>query len=461
MINRLSVADGLRSKLWRIVLSFFICHFSFSPAGAQSSDSLIVSQLSDYGITFTNDNSVALLFSGQEKFDDMFTAIRQARQSIHLEYFNFRNDSIASLLFDILLQKRSEGVVVRALFDAFGNDSNNQPLRKHHIQKLRDGGVEIYEFDPIRFPWVNHIWPRDHRKIVVIDNQVAYTGGMNVADYYIKGTEQVGPWRDMHCRIEGGAVQQLQRIFLRAWQKVTGEVLSVTEQDKVITAVSADSLADSAYRSSPVAPRYIGLKPDTTATAGHKLVGIVNREPGTVHTADGQLLGKHDAVRFFYVKAIDAARDSIRIINPYFTLTPSVSRALKRAIKRGVKVELMISAKSDIPLTPDCAFYQMHRMMKRGATVWLYQEGFHHSKIMMVDGRFCTVGSTNLDARSLRFDYEENAVVVDRHTTLELDRMFDSDKQKSILLTPKTWNEFRTPWQKFRGWFAHLLCPFL
>jgi cardiolipin synthase len=404
-----------------------------------------VRQLEDYGIHFTSDNSVTLLMSGQQKFDDLFHTIRQARHSIHLEYFNFRNDSIASLLFDILRQKRREGVMVRALFDAFGNDSNNQPLRRHHLDSLWRDSVEIYEFDPIRFPWVNHIWPRDHRKIVVIDGCVGYTGGMNVADYYIEGTDQVGAWRDMHCRIEGSAVNDLQRIFFAAWHKVTGETLSGPEY----------------FRGGQTLPYFTFAKPDTMATAGSKQVAIVNREPGTRFTADGQLLGRNSAMRYFYVSAIDDARDSIRIINPYFTLIPSVSRALKRAIRRGVKVELMISAKSDIPLTPDCAFYQMHRMMKHGAHVWLYQGGFHHSKVMMVDGRFCTVGSTNLDARSLRFDYEENAVIVDRPTTLQLDSMFDADKQQSIYLTPQTWNEFRTPWQKFRGWLAYLFRPFL
>ena len=415
-------------------LSFIIFHLSFSGAAAQTSDSLILYQLKDYGIRFSSDNSVTLLMSGQEKFDDMFEAIRQAKQSVHLEYFNFRNDSIAMLLFDILRQKRSEGVEVRALFDGFGNDSNNQPLKKHHLKELWADSVNIYEFDPIRFPWVNHIWPRDHRKIVVIDGNVAYTGGMNVADYYIKGTEQVGAWRDMHCRIEGSAVDDLQRIFVSTWKKTTDEELTDPKYFR-----SADSVL------------ITGLKPDTTATAGHKLVGIVNREPHTTN----------DVMRYFYVNAIDDAQDSIRIINPYFTLIPSVTKALKRAIRRGVKVELMISAKSDIPLTPDAAFYNMHRMMKHGAHVWLYQPGFHHSKIMMVDGRFCTVGSTNLDARSLRFDYEENAVIIDRHTTQELDDMFDRDKQESVYLTPETWRKFRTRWQRFRGWFAHLLQPFL
>lgn len=125
---------------------------------------------------------------GQDKFDDLFLAIKQAKSSVHLEYFNFRNDSIARLLFDILEEKAAEGVEVRALFDAFGNWSNNRPLMKRHLDSIRAKGVEIYKFDPITFPWINHVLSRDHRKIVVIDGEVAYTGGMNVADYYIKGT---------------------------------------------------------------------------------------------------------------------------------------------------------------------------------------------------------------------------------------------------------------------------------
>ena len=155
------------------------------------------------------------------------------------------------------------------------------------------------------------------------------------------------------------------------------------------------------------------------------------------------------------------AQDSIKIINPYFTLNHSIKKALRKAVRRGVKVELMLSTKSDIPLTPDCGFYNAHRLMKHGVDVWMYQPGFHHTKVIMVDGQFCTVGSANLNARSLSWDYEENAVIVDTCTTQQLDNLFDSEKAHSFLLTPETWNQFRTPWQKFRGWFAHLLAPFL
>ena len=400
--------------------------------GEERSDSTIRHVLENKGVTFTADNSVALLMNGYQKFDDMFEAIRQARHHVHLEYFNFRNDSIASCLFDILKLKVKEGVKVRALFDGFGNDSNNRPLKKKHLVALREAGVEIYEFDPIRFPWVNHVFTRDHRKIVVIDGAVAFTGGMNVADYYLNGTEQVGEWRDMHCRIEGSAVDELQRIFLRIWKKVTKEDIGGSEY------FSQRATMDN-------------LKSDTTATAGKKLIGIINREP---HVSP-------DIIRSFYLGAIDAAKDSIKLVNPYLTLNRKLKKALKNAVKRGVKVEIMISQHSDIPLTPDSVFYNAHKLMKKVADIWVYQPGFHHTKIIMVDGKFCTVGSANLNARSLRWDYEENAVILDSHTTAELERMFDADKKRSVYLTEEVWDEMRSPWKKFVGWFAHLLAPFL
>lgn len=412
------------------VLLFFTCNVC-----AQTSDSLIVENLRDEGITFSHNNSVTLLMSGQEKFDDMFQAIRQARSSVHLEYFNFRNDSIASLLFRLLAQKAKEGVEVRALFDGFGNDSNNRPLKRKHLKQMRSVGIEIYEFDPVNFPWVNHVFHRDHRKIVVIDGKIAYTGGMNVADYYINGTEVVGEWRDMHCRIEGDEVNTLQKIFLRMWNKVTGQNVYGAKY----------------YRGYHGADYITGLKPDTCCTAGKKMVGIINREPRVTNKI----------IRKFYTDAINEAKDSIKLVNPYLTLTNTLKRALRNAVKRGVKVEIMVSAHSDIPLTPDCVFYNVHNLMQHGVDIWIYKKGFHHTKIIMVDGRFCTVGSANLNARSLNFDYEENAVIIDPCTTKELNDMFERDKAESFKLTEETWDEWRTPWQKFVGWFASLLTPFL
>ena len=433
-VNRLSW-----TKRWLMaalaVGTFAAADAQTADSTALGSDSLIVQKLRKKNVKFSHDNSVTLLMNGQEKFDDMFEAIRQARSSIHLEYFNFRNDSVARLLFNILEAKAEQGVEVRALFDGFGNTSNNRPLKKSHLAAIRSHGVQIYEFNPVKFPWIDDIFNRDHRKIVVIDGQLAYTGGMNVADYYVNGTEQVGEWHDMHCRIEGEEVNTLQKIFLRMWKKVTGEEIHGAKY----------------YRYGSEGGYFKGLKPDTTATRGRKMVGIINREP---HTSN-------EIIREFYYNAINFARDSIKIINPYFTPSPRLKRALRKAAERGVKVELMLSVKSDIPLTPDCGFYNAHRLMKRGVKVWMFKPGFHHTKIIMVDGKFCTVGSANLNSRSLRWDYEENAVIVDKHTTKELSDLFERQKKDCFLLTPESWNSFRTRWQKFRGWFANLLSPFL
>ena len=419
----------------RIPITFIVLLIYFFSARAQSSDSLIVKQMREEGVKFSHNNSVTLLMSGQEKFDDMFAAIRQARETVHLEYFNFRNDSIANKLFELLAQKAQEGVKIRALFDGFGNDSNNKPLKKKRLKELRQQGIEIYEFDPVRFPWVNHVFHRDHRKIVVIDGNIVYTGGMNVADYYIKGTEVVGSWRDMHCRIEGDEVNTLQAIFLKIWNKTTKQNIH-----------GADL-----YKGGVQSIHFVGLKPDTCTTAGQKMVGIINREPRITNKI----------IRSFYTKAINSAQDSIKLINPYLTLNRKLKKALKNAVKRGVKVEIMVSTHSDIPLTPDCVFYTVHKLMKKGVNVWMYTPGFHHTKIITVDGKFCTVGSANLNARSLNFDYEENAIIIDQETTQQLSDMFDRDKADSFKLTKKSWNEFRTGWQKFVGWFAHLLTPFL
>lgn len=417
------------NRLITVAISFLTC---LNGVNAQvASDSLIEMQLKEKGISFSDNNSITLLMNGQEKFDDMFCAIRQAQSSVHLEYFNFRNDSVASLLFDILAEKVKEGVEVRALFDGFGNFSNNKPLKKRHVRDIRKSGIEIYEYNPIGFPWVDDLFNRDHRKIVVIDGKIAYTGGMNVADYYIEGTEVVGEWHDMHCRIEGDEVNTLQKIFLRMWNKVSGQDIHGAKYYR--------GLGDTSY--------FENLKQDTCATAGKKKAGIINREP----------VASSDIIRTFYLDAINDAKDSIKIINPYFTLSHKLKKALRKAVKRGVKVEIMLSVKSDIPLTPDCGFYNAHKLMKHGVDVWMYTPGFHHTKIITVDGKFCTVGSANLNARSLRFDYEDNVVIIDSCTTNQLDELFNSEKKNCFKLTEKTWDEWRTPWKKFVGWFASLI----
>lgn len=393
------------------------------------SDSAMIAYLQSEGVTITQGNRVRLLKSGEEKFDDLFEAIRKARHYIHLEYFNFRNDSIAALLFSELDKKVQEGVKVRALFDAFGNWSNNKPLKKRHLKELAKRGIEIVKFDPLNFPFIGDFMSRDHRKIVIIDGQTAYTGGMNVADYYIEGLPAFGDWRDMHMRIEGPAVDQLQRIFLSMWEKATDE-----------------RLTDEFY--------YFPSKTDSLhlpGTVDNVTIGIVDRVP---HKSP-------KLMRNAYAKAILEAEEKIELINPYFIPTRTVRRALKKAAKKGVDVQVMVSVKGDIPITPDASMHVARQLHKCGATIYQFEGGFHHSKIMMVDDKFCTVGSTNLNSRSLRYDYEVNAFIFDSLVTAELSHMFDDDKRQSTVMTDENWKK-RSRWHRFVGWISNLLLtPFL
>lgn len=419
------------------LLSFFLPGISITAMTEKRSDTAVMEFLGrEYNVKFTDNNRIVLLKSGTEKFDDMLEVMAAAKKSIHLEYFNFRNDSISEELFTLLAKKAAEGVKVRALFDGFGNSSNNKPLRKRHLERLREEGVEIYEFDPLRFPWINHAFHRDHRKIVIIDGMVGYTGGMNVADYYIHGKPEFGDWRDLHMRVEGDAVAWLQGVFISFWNKVTGQEVEGPEY----------------YPGEKDARNFFPeLKPDTNRTAGQKTVGVVNRDPDRTSKI----------ILDTFVKSLDNAKTQVQIINPYFTLNRKLKRAFKRAIKRGVDVQIMVSAKSDIPVTPRIVEYNVNKLMKQGASIYVYEGGFHHTKIMMVDSLFSFVGSANMNSRSLGFDYECNLLIADKATTLELQKMFEEDKCSSCFkLTPETRKKMPC-WQRFKGWLFHFLSPFV
>jgi cardiolipin synthase len=388
------------------------------------SDSTIIEYLKEYGIQTTTNNEVKILKSGHEKFIDLFEEIKKAKHHIHLEYFNFRNDSIANALFDLLAKKAEEGVEIRALFDSFGNSSNNKPLKKKHLKAIRAKGIEIEEFDPIRFPWINHAFRRDHRKIIVIDGEIGYTGGMNIADYYINGLPKIGEWRDIHIRMEGNAVECLQDIFLDMWNETTNQNIQ--------------------------GEKYYPYSNEKIKIINNKKIAIVDRNP------------KKDTkgMRRTLAKAIESAENKVQIINPYFTPTRIIKRAIKNALGKGVKVEIMIPGKSDIPFSPDASMYIANSLRKKGADIYIFNGGFHHSKIMMIDSLYCSVGSANLNSRSLRCDYEVNAFIFDQETTDELIQIFSEDQKDSTLLTKEIYKD-RGLWKKFISWFAHLFTPFL
>ena len=386
--------------------------------GVERSDSAFVQYLKSEGVPYTANNRITILNGAQVKFDSLFKDIKEAKHHIHLEYFNFRNDSINEVLLSLLAQKVKEGVEVRAMFDAFGNLSNNRPLKKKDLKAIKDAGIEIVKVDPVTFPWINHMFSRDHRKIVVIDGKIAYTGGINVADYYLEGIDGVGEWRDMHSKVEGEAVAELQKIFIDMWYQETGE-----------------RIEGEAYYPSP-------------EEEGSAEIAIVDRWP---HKTPSRM-------RDAYANAINSAKDSIIMISPYFVPLRNVRTALEKAIDDGVKVTLVLSEKGDLPMIPDGVWRVAYQLMERGAEVYMYTGGFNHSKVMCVDGTFCTIGSANMNSRSLIYDYETNLFVFGKEDTDELYHYIDLDKQKSFKLTKEIYKK-RSCWRRFCGWLVTLITP--
>lgn len=428
-------------KKFVCILLFFCALCTTAQDGVDSAAVRLLRK--EFGVEFTQGNRITLFHTGQEKFDDLFHAVRHARRSIHLEYFNFRNDSISALLFDRLAARAAQGVKVRAIFDGFGNSSNNRPLKANHLKQLRQRGIDIVEFDRVKFPWINHVFSRDHRKIVVIDDSIAYTGGMNVADYYITGKPEFGEWRDIHCRIEGPAVAQLQQIFIDFWQKVTHRSVDVD-------VLEISTTSDNSNVTDTITTELPSFCPLPVAGT-QAMIGVVDRVPR--RTAK--------IIRRTYLTLIDSAKTQIQIINPYFIPGSRIMRALKRALKRGVDVQIMVSDKSDIPITPRVVEHCVHRLMKRGAQIYMYTGGFHHSKIMMVDSCVSFIGSANLNSRSLRFDYECNLLLADRPSTHALQTIFETDKQsRCYRLTPEAWRTYSRS-RRFAAWFYQIFIPFM
>jgi len=374
------------------------------------------------GIPMYEASEVRILPTAEIKFRDLFQTIEQAEKYILLDYFKFQQDSICGELLKKLRRKAQQGVDIRIIFDSFGNKSSDLPLSDTLQARIREAGIQIAAFDPVRFPWVNHLLHRNHHKIAVIDGKVVYTGGMNVADYYLHGKPKVGKWRDMHIRMEGTIVKAYEELFWKMWNKEQGA--RSKEQE------NTEKPQTPRQNSCPLPPAPC---PCTIAFASR----WPRESPGIM--------------RQTYSTAIDNAQHLVQIVNPYAGLFGEVRAALRRALERGVRVQFMVSTKSDGKANDDVTGLEMRKLMKRGAEVYLYDGGFHHSKVMMIDSIFCTVGTTNLDARSLCFDYEVNAFIFSPTTTHELQQIFRDDIEHSTLLTPEVWKERFPASRRFRA----------
>ncbi|TRX72145.1 cardiolipin synthase [Carboxylicivirga sp. M1479] len=362
-------------------------------------------------------NQVDVLNNGEATFACILDALKNARQSIHLQYYIFDEDEIGNQILDILKEKASKGVEVRMIVD----DVGSWELKRPFFKSLQRYGIEIYSFLTVRFPSLtSKVNYRNHRKIVVVDGEIGFLGGLNVADRYIKGNPVYGIWRDMHLRITGDAVNALQSVFFIDWYFV-----------------SQKDIAD---------PKYFPPK----NPIGDKAVQIVTSGPDS--DWPGIMMG--------YYQAIANARKYVYITTPYFMPGESVLMALKASAMSGVDVRILIPEKSDAYFTALCTKSYIKEMLITGVKFYFYQPGFLHSKMMVVDDELCTIGTTNMDFRSFEQNYEVNAFIFDEEKSIEVKGYFLEDQKQSRCINLDEWKK-RPRWQKAKESFARLFSPLL
>ena len=340
----------------------------------------------------TSNNKVKFFHDGRSKFDALFADIEKARHFIHLEYFIWCSDQdvLGKSIKELLIKKAKEGVEVRILYDFSGCLFT---MRSAYRRELRRAGVKIYPFfnylAGFRFHTINH---RNHRKIAVIDGEVAYMGGMNVGQEYIDGGSRFTSWRDTHFKLEGGSVNLLQAIFAIDWFNTTNDESCF--EPKYYSGIEASA-------------KESGSLPVQLPTSGYDTPW-----PALLH---------------LYFGMVTMAQKNITIVSPYFVPDSSMLTALKTAAMRGLEVIVVMAGVHDNPLPYWAAFSYFDELLKAGVRIFQYQKGFMHAKMISIDGKVCSAGTTNFDMRSLKLNYEVNAVFYDEQTTSDIDAQIALD----------------------------------
>ncbi|PIB27954.1 cardiolipin synthase [Maribacter sp. 4U21] len=336
-------------------------------------------------------NKITLLNTGEETFKSIFEAIEHAKESIHIQYYILEQGELLDTFYELFKKKRKEGVEIRMIYDSFGSSK----MRGKMVKRFRDLGVKASSTMPIRFGnllfTLNY---RNHRKIIVIDGSIGFTGGYNVSDKYIKPISDLGVWQDLHLKIEGPAVNSLQRVFVKDFHFATKEKLMA--EDACFPKI---------------------------AVKGEHVAQIISSGPDS----------KYPSIMQQYLAMINAAEKSICIANPYFIPGAPVLEALRIAALSGIEVNLLAPKKSDSLLAKYSMFSRFEELLQVGVNIYLRPD-FSHSKVIVIDNRMASVGSGNFDYRSFEHNFETNALVYDNVIAKTIAELFKSHCKKEIQL---------------------------
>ena len=346
----------------------------------------------------TRRNKVKLLLNGEEKFPEVLEAIRNAKHHIHIEYYIYEWDEIGEQVAELLIQKANEGVKVRFIYDDFGSPN----IKKKTEERMRKAGIEIYPFQKVHFYLLaNRLNYRNHRKIIVIDGKIGFTGGINVSDKYINNGSQKLFWRDTHLRIDGPGVFYLQYLFLADWNFCSGKVLA---PEKFHFSVPADSKDDCFLQ---------------VAASG----------PDSVQPS----------ILFSLLQAIYLARKEILITTPYFIPGDSILQALRIAALSGLSVKLLVPGVADSRLVNAASKSYYEDLLCAGVDIYMYQKGFVHAKTLVADGILSIIGTANMDLRSFELNFEVNVMLYDRKLSEQLRTVFFKDLEDAEKIDKDAW----------------------
>lgn len=335
------------------------------------------------------DTATKILTNGEETFQHILEELKRAKHHIHLEYYIVRHDRVGQEIKDILIEKAHQGIKIRFLYDAVGS----WQLSKKYITDLRNAGIEAVPFGPVKLPFLSNKFNfRNHRKIIVIDGNIGFVGGLNIGDEYLGRVESIGFWRDTHLMLRGEAVRTLQLIFLQDWYYMTNHSFLTAE--------------------------YLSPQVDYKSHGGVQLIA-------------GGPDNEWSVIKNIFFSMINSAEESVWIASPYFIPDEDIISAIKVAALSGVDVRLLVPNRPDKRIVFHASRSYFPELLEAGVKVYEYERGFMHSKLIIVDHELASIGTSNMDMRSFHLNFEVNAFLFRTNSTQRLVEEYINDLKSS------------------------------
>jgi cardiolipin synthase A/B len=350
------------------------------------------------GAPIVGGNAVELLFNGEQIFPSLVASIQSAQRTITYAQYFYEDGPVARDIAEALAERCRAGVGVNVLLDAFGSLG----IPGEYLELMRVSGCHVAWFRPLSQYIFRRYHKRNHRRILVVDGRIGYTGGAGVSRKWMGNGRTEDHWRDTDVRMEGPVVEYLQAAFAENWLEATGMVLG-----------------GEAYFPRPIEPR------------GQVYAQVARSSPA----------GGSAAMYTTFLLALSAARTSVLVTNPYFVLDDTMREAVVRTVRRGVRVAVLVPAVIDHNLVRQASRAQFGELLRAGVEIYEYTPALLHAKTMVIDGVWATVGSTNLDNLSFSFNDELNLIVYDRTLAQQLERAFHEDVQASRRVTYAAWKD--------------------